>query len=375
MKILLTGGGSGGHFYPIIAVAQEINKQIKERKLLNAELFYMAPTPYNPSLLFENGITFKQVSAGKVRRYFSLLNFFDFFKTLFGVISATFKVFSIYPDVVFGKGGYVSFPPLFAARLLKIPIVIHESDTVPGRVNKWAGKFATKIAISYPETAEFFPKEKVAFTGNPIREELVMPLTSGAHEFLQLEKNIPVILILGGSQGSQIINETIIDALPKLVEKYQVIHQTGKNNFEQVVETANVVLGNSSYKERYRPFDYLNVLSMRMAAGAASVVISRAGSSIFEIAAWGVPSIIIPIADSNGDHQRKNAFAYARAGACKVVEESNLSDSIVIAECDRLIDNQSEREVMSASAKAFFKKDAGEKIAREIINIALSHEA
>lgn len=374
MKILLTGGGSGGHFYPIIAVAQELNKQAKENKLLDVEIYYMAPSPYNPSVLFENGIIFKATSAGKIRRYFSILNFFDVFRTFFGVIGAVWKLYNIYPDVVFGKGGYASFPTLFAARLLRIPVVIHESDSVPGRVNKWAGKFAKKIAISYAEAAKYFPKEKVAFTGNPIREELMIPLKTGAHEFLKLEENTPVIFILGGSQGSQKINDAIIDALPKLVEKYQIIHQTGKNNFALVSETAEVVLGDNPNKKRYKIFDYLNVLGIRMAAGAASIIISRAGSTLFEIASWAVPSIIIPITDSNGDHQRKNAFAYARSGSCIVVEESNLSANIIVSEIDYIMSHPEKRELMIRSAKNFFKPEASKKIAHEILEIAMKHE-
>ena len=125
MKILFTGSNSGGHFYPVIAVAQEVNKIIKEKKLLAPRLYYMAPDPYNKRLLFENDIAFKKNPAGKMRRYFSILNFFDYFKTAFGIIKATIQVFFIFPDVIFSKGGYGSFPVVLAARLFKIPLVIH----------------------------------------------------------------------------------------------------------------------------------------------------------------------------------------------------------------------------------------------------------
>src|SRR3989344_7081596 len=203
MRILFTGGGTGGHFYPIISVAVELNDLIKEKRLLDAELLYLAPSPYNAGLLFENNIAYKKISAGKVRRYFSLLNFVDFFKTGWGVVTSLYAVYKFYPDVVFGKGGYASFPVLLAARILRIPVVIHESDTVPGRVNLWAGKFADRIAVSYEETAKYFLKGNVAFTGNPVRKDIALPISSGAREFLKLEENVPVILILGGSQGAQ----------------------------------------------------------------------------------------------------------------------------------------------------------------------------
>jgi len=374
MRILFTGGGSGGHFYPIISIAEELNALAKDKRLLDLELFYMSPTPYNPGILFENGITYKKNRAGKLRRYFSLANFFDLFKTGWGILVSIIQIYRLYPDVVFGKGGYASFPALFAARLLFIPIVIHESDMVPGRVNLWAGKWASRIAVSYGDTVKYFPKEKVAFTGNPIRKDIAHPITSGAREFLKIEEGVPVVLVLGGSQGAEKINDAVLGGLKSLVEKYVVIHQVGKNNIAETRATSEAVLHTSLHKDRYKAFDYLDALALRMAAGASSVVISRAGSTIFEIAAWGLPSIIIPITKSNGDHQRQNAFAYSRAGACEVIEEGNLRPNILISEIDRLVNNNAERERMGAAAKAFYKPDAAHLVAEEILKIALSHE-
>jgi UDP-N-acetylglucosamine--N-acetylmuramyl-(pentapeptide) pyrophosphoryl-undecaprenol N-acetylglucosamine transferase len=212
MKILFTGGGTGGHFYPIIAVSQAIRERIKERRIISPQQYFMAPSKYNPRALFDNELEFVQVPAGKIRRYFSILNFTDIFKTLAGCIKAVISMYRIYPDVVFGKGGYASFPALFAAKLLHIPVIIHESDSSPGRVNAWAGKFARKIAISYPDSATYFTKKEgvVALTGCPVRTEVAQPLSNGAHEFLQLEQNTPVVLILGGSQdAAQFIHCTV----------------------------------------------------------------------------------------------------------------------------------------------------------------------
>lgn len=374
MKILLTGGGSGGHFYPIIAIAEEINELVKENRLLKPEIYYMSTDPYNEGLLYQNNITFKKVTAGKIRRYFSILNFFDVFKMFLGSLKALWAVFKIYPDVVFGKGGYASFPAILSAWILRIPVVIHESDMAPGKVNAFAGKFAKRIATSYPESANYFPKGKTAYTGNPIRKEIMEPLSVGAKEFLKLEEDIPTILILGGSQGSHKINDLIIDSLADLVKNYQIIHQTGKKNIAIMKETADVVLLNNPHKDRYKPFDYLDLLAMRMSAGAADLIISRAGSTIFEIASWGKPSIIIPITKSNGDHQRKNAYSYARSGAAMVIEEGNLTSNILISEINRIINNKEEREKMSEAAKRFARKDASRLIAKEILAIGLEHE-
>jgi len=374
MRILFTGGGSGGHFYPIVSIAEELNSLVKEKKLLELELFYMSPTPYNPGVLFENGIIYKKNSAGKLRRYFSILNFLDLFKTGWGTMVSLYQIYRLYPDVIFGKGGYASFPALLSARLLRIPVVIHESDTVPGRVNLWAGKFAARVAVSYKEAAKYFPADKVAYTSQPIRKDIAEPITSGAREFLKIEENVPVVLVLGGSLGAEKINDTILEGLKNLVEKYIVIHQTGKNNIVKVRATSEAVLFDSPHKDRYKAFDYLNTLALRMAAGVSSVVVSRAGSTIFEIAAWGIPSIIIPISQSNGDHQRQNAFAYARAGAAEVIEEGNLRPNILASEIEHLVTNEVEREKMKVAAKVFHKPNAARLVAEEILKIALGHE-
>lgn len=375
MKIVFTGGGSGGHFYPIIAVIQKCIELVDKEKIVDAKLYFFAPSPYNRKMLFENGIRYHQVMAGKMRRNFSFLAPLEVIKTAIGVVKAFLTLWAIYPDVVFGKGGYGSFPTLLAAKLLRIPVIIHESDSVPGRTNIWAGKFADRIALSYSESANYFKKEKTAYTGQPIRKEIISPATHGAFEYLNMESELPVILILGGSQGALILNDVILEALPDLILKYQIIHQTGNANLKEVEETAQVILEKNQYKNRYKTFGYLNDLAMRMSAGAASLVISRAGSTIFEIASWGLPSIIIPITDSNGDHQRKNAFNFARAGGCIVMEEKNLSPHVLISEINKLITNKEERERMGRAAKEFNKPDAAEKIAHEILSIVLGHES
>jgi len=375
MKILFTGGGTGGHFYPIIAVAESINDLVKEQKILPPRMYYIAPTPYNSKVLFDTGIEYIYTPAGKIRRYFSILNFTDIFKTLYGCLWATFRIFTIYPDVIFGKGGYASFPALFAAKILRIPVIIHESDSRPGKVNAWAGKFAKRIALSYPEAEKYFRrKDRIAFTGNPIRQGIIQPLSNGAREFLNLEENTPTVLVLGGSQGSQKINDVIINALPELLNDYQVIHQTGKNNLEEINQTTKVILKDHQYSYRYHPFDYLNDLALRMSAGVSDVIISRAGSTIFEIAAWGIPSIIIPLPSSISHDQTNNAFAYNKTGACSIIEENNISSHIIIEEIDRIVKNPNINQIMRKQAHDFARLDSAKTIARAIIDIALEHE-
>jgi UDP-N-acetylglucosamine--N-acetylmuramyl-(pentapeptide) pyrophosphoryl-undecaprenol N-acetylglucosamine transferase len=254
-------------------------------------------------------------------------------------------------------------------------VVIHESDSAPGRVNKWAGSFAERIALSYKDAAVYFPAKNIAWTGQPVRSEIEnITEKNKALRYFKLESELPVVLVLGGSQGAELINNVVIDALPELIKKYQVIHQTGVNNFKVVHGRAEVVLGNNPDRAKYTPLAFLNPLQMKNAAGAADIVVSRAGSQIFEIAAWGIPSILIPITNSNQDHQKKNAFAYARAGCCSVIEEMNMTSHILISEIDRLINDKNLEQHMKDSTKNFYKPDAAMKIAREIVNIALSHE-
>ncbi len=189
-----------------------------------------------------------------------------------------------------------------------------------------------------------------------------------------MEESIPVIFILGGSQGSQRINETILDALPELVKKYQIIHQTGRNNYLDMKKMSDIALEASSFKSRYKPFDYLNDLAMKMSAGAASLVVSRSGSTIFEIATWGLPSILIPIPESVSHDQTTNAFSYARTGAADIIEENNLTTEILLSEIEKILSNPQLQTKMAEAAKAFAKPDAAKKIAEQIIDIALTHE-
>ncbi len=374
MKVVFCGGGSGGHFYPIIAIAEAIRDVAHKNKLLQAKLYYLAPDPYDEGMLFDNEIEFVKIRAGKMRRYFSIANFIDSIKTAFGFIEAIIKIFFIFPDVIVSKGGMMSLPVVVAGRILGIPVIIHESDSVPGRANLFASKFAKKIALSFSEAGEYFDQSKTALTGNPIRKELLNPISEGAREFLHLEDNTPVLFILGGSGGAKKINDTILDALPELIKTFEIIHQTGKVNFKEVSETASVSLETNVHEHRYHPFDYLNTLSERMVAGVATLIISRGGSQLFEIAAWGIPSIIIPITDSNGDHQRKNSFNYARSGAAVVIEENNLTPEILLSEIDFLMKSPEKQKQMSEAARNFAKTDAAYKIAEQIISISLQHE-
>lgn len=379
MTIAFTGGGSGGHFYPIIAIAEAIGDLVREEHLIEPALYYLAPDPFDEKALFENGIVYKRIPAGKMRRYASFLNFTDTFVTLAGFITALLTLFRLYPDVVVSKGGYGSVPTVLAARFLGIPVVIHESDAKPGRANLMAAKFAEKIAISFDGAAQYFPEKvrgKIARTGIPIRKALMRLEPEGARQYLSLDKDVPTILIIGGSQGAQKINDVVLTALPDLVSFANIIHQTGRANFKSVQAIAQVELGKSPHASRYHPADYLSEVSLQRAAGVADLIISRAGAgSIAEIGLWKKPAIIIPIPEAVSHDQRTNAYAYAATGAAIVIEEENLAPHLLVSEAKRIVNDPALKQKMGESASGFTDPDAARVLAREVLGIALSHES
>jgi len=375
MKILLTGGGTGGHFYPIIAIIEAICDLVEEERLLQPKIILASNLEYNKKITEKEGIIFKKIYSGKMRRYFSPFYLIDAFKTILGILKGVWIVYWSMPDVIFGKGGSVSFPILLAARLFGIPVIIHESDSVPGKVNKWASKFAKRVAISFPEAAKYFPKEKVALTGTPVRKSIIGFAHEEGMESFDLEKNTPTILVLGGSQGSQKINDAMIDISKELVKSFQVIHQCGIKNKKETEGRLKINLEESLFANRYHIYPHLNDSFMRSATSVANLIISRGGgSSIYEIATWGLPSIIIPIENSAQNHQKENAYNYARSGAAKVIEEKNLLPQILFSEIKEILLNKEEQKKISQSAKNFARTDAAKKIAKEILNLALEHK-
>lgn len=378
MKVVFAGSGSGGHFYPIIAVAEAIQEVVAEKRLVAPQLYLLAPNPFDEESLFQNRLVFIKIPAGKVRRYFSLQNIVDLFVTAWGFVVCFFTLLKIYPDVVFSKGGYTSVPVVAAAWVLRIPIIIHESDAKPGRANLFAAKMAYRIGIAYESAAAFFPasvRDRIARVGIPVRREVMKVEREGARELLGLDTSVPTVAIFGGSLGSARINETILSGLLELVPHMNVIHQTGRDLYAGVEQTARVILKDHPNASRYHVFPYLSAESIRRVAGAANVIVSRAGSTaITEISLWGVPAILIPIPESVSHDQRTNAYAYAHTGAAVVIEEGNLAPHVLASEIRRIATDQNTATAMAAAAATFAPTDAARIIADEITAIALSHE-
>ncbi len=306
------------------------------------------------------------------------MNIGDLFVTGIGTLRAIGILFSVYPDVVFSKGGYASVPTVLAAHFLRIPIVIHESDAKPGRANILASKYAYRIGVAFDSVADFLPvkaRKNVAKIGIPIRAALARPDVDGAKQLMGMDMEVPTVLIIGGSLGSKRINDMVIGDLGELVDSVNIIHQTGKDNFKEAQEESSVILEKSPHKNRYHVFPYLSAESLRQAASAADLIVSRAGSSaINEISVWKKPAILVPIPEAVSHDQRTNAYAYARTGAAVVLEEENMTPHVLASEIRRITADKELSKSMSEKGALFSSYDTARVIAEELLTIGLSHD-
>lgn len=371
MKILFAGGGTLGHISPIVALSRAIKQKYPREEI---QLFYLGPQDeFSEKLLAPEGIKVKIILAGKIRRYFGIKSIFEnsldvLFKMPFGFLQAFFHIFVISPDVIFSKGGYGSFPVVLSGWLLLTPIFLHESDITPGLANRLSSRFSLEIFVSFPaEKTGYFPAKKMISVGNPIRSEILKGDQEKAKELFKISGKKPVILVLGGSQGSQRINDVLLTIAPEILSEFELLHQTGVNNFKQVEAEAKVVI-DKELQKYYHPFPFLEEDKLKHAFSAASLVISRAGSSsIFEIAALGKPSLLIPLPEAAQNHQLKNAYAFAENGACQVLEEANLTPHFFLERVKYLLSLPDKLKEMSAAAKNFSKPQAADIIAEYIV--------
>ena len=366
-RIVLAGGVSGGHTFPLIAVAHSLRKRFPDGVDF---LFIGSKGQIESQSMADENIPAQYVWTGKMRRYFSLLNFSDPFKVPIGVIQALWKLFVYMPDVVFAKGGSASVPVVIAAWIYQIPVVIHDSDAVAGRANRFLARFATRIAIAYPSAEKYFPKGKTALTGNPVREEILQGDVTRAMSTFGLSSQKPTLLILGGSQGATILNESVLRILPELLRQgIQIIHQTGKENYEailSVVRENGIEPVTSGYVVR----DFLTVTELADALAVASLVLSRAGAgSIAELAATKKAVILVPLLNAANDEQRMNAYDIAGIGGAIVLEEPNLGEHILLQKINELMSNQELRTAMGEKIHVFYHPDAADTLADGLATI------
>ena len=374
LRILFTGGGTGGHIYPLVAVIEEL-KKISNQRGVDLRLRYFGAAGNYQYLLERSGARISSIISSKWRRYFDLKNFIDIPLFLISILQALWKIFWFMPDVLFSKGGPAALPVVLSCRFYKIPVIVHESDSIPGLSNQISARYAQRIAISFTSASQYFSKKEIiALVGNPIRASLLegpILTQAGAKRIFGFNPEIPLIFVMGGSQGSKTINNFFLDIALELIEDFQVIHQTGQNNFDEFTNMLNLTTREvkETKKSRYKPVAYLGE-DLKDALTGADVVISRAGSgSIFEIAALGKPSILIPLSGAANNHQVLNAYDYAKEGSAVVIEENNLKPNLVLTQLRGMVSSSGRLSQMSEAAKKFAKPGAAKTIAEEIIKI------
>ncbi len=309
-KIVLTGGGTAGHVTPNLALLPALKEK-------GYEISYIGSYEgIEKQLISDAGIPYRGIATGKFRRYFDLKNFTDPFRVIKGFAEAKKALKEIQPDVVFSKGGFVSVPVVRAAASLKIPCIIHESDMTPGLANKLCFPVAKKVCCNFPETVSLLPSEKAVLTGSPIRAELLEGDKEKGLAFCGFHPGKPVILVIGGSLGAAAINKAVREALPLLLDDFEVVHLCGKGKLDESLVN----------KFGYKQFEYITE-ELKDLFAAADIVISRAGAnSICELLALKKPNILIPLpaSASRGD-QILNAKSFEEQGFSLVLDEETLT--------------------------------------------------
>jgi UDP-N-acetylglucosamine--N-acetylmuramyl-(pentapeptide) pyrophosphoryl-undecaprenol N-acetylglucosamine transferase len=353
MRILLAGGGSGGSATPILAVASQLRARVPD-----VELLYVG-TVGGPEadLAAEEGIPYVGVKTGKLRRYWDTQNFTDIGRIAQGVGQSLGHVRRFRPDVACGAGGFASVPPLAAAGLCRVPVLIHQQDVVPGLANRLLVPFARRITVALPETVSAFPAGRTTLRGNPVRRRVLEGRPDEAYRRLGLDPAVPLLLVTGGGTGALGLNRIVAAAAPKLVEVCQVLHLTGRGRGVDVPD-----LG-----PRYQQRDML-IEEMPHALAAASVVLTRAGmGTLSELAALSKPAIIVPMP---GTHQEHNARAFGRTGGAISFDQGSLSPDLLVSTVRDLLSDEGRRAALGNALHAVMPLDADIRIAEDVLALA-----
>ncbi len=350
-KIVLTGGGTAGHVMPNLALVPGL----KEKGFDIAYIY--AKNGMEKEIIEKSGLRSYGISAGKLRRYLSIENLKDPFKIIKGYFEAKRILKEENPDIVFSKGGFVTVPVVYAARSLKIPVVLHESDFTPGLANKLSIPKADKICVSFESAKEHLPKDKVVVTGSPVREEIFKGNKQKALEFTGLGGKKPVLLITGGSQGAADVNSAVDSAIDELLESFEIVHLRGKGKLNPLMDG----------KKGYRQYEFISEELPDLFA-MTDIVISRAGANtIFEFLALNIPSLLIPLPleASRGD-QILNAEYFKKQGFADILPQNEITKERLINDVKKLYENRSvmkekmKNSAMSDGTKAVIEVILGE---------------
>lgn len=356
--MVFTGGGTGGHILPNLAIIDELSKI---EPGLNVSYIGLE-NGLEEKLVIARGVHFYGIPAGKLRRYLSLENITDVGRTLMGVAQAWRILRRIRPQLVFAKGGFVSVPVVAAARMLKIPVWLHESDFSPGLSNKICARFADKIFLSFPESVHFFPGRVTSVVGNPIRTKILDGTRQRGFALTGFSPKKPVVLIMGGSTGATALNMLVASTLQSLLRKAQVVHITGPGK-----EGVSPRLLTRSQLAAYKSFSFLHDELADIYA-IADVVVSRAGSgSIFEVLAWHRPFIAIPLprSASRGD-QIENARSCEAEGTAQVLDQDGLTPEHFVESVISLLEDEEARAKMIKAQKNMNVRESALTVAKAI---------
>lgn len=353
MRLMVSGGGTGGHIYPALALI----KQVKQSEPDSQILYVGTSKGLESKIVPDSGIDFKTINIQGFKRSLSLENFKTIGLFLSSVVKARKMVKEFKPDVVLGTGGYVSGAVVFAASMMGVPTVIHEQNSVVGVTNKFLSKFVKKIAISFEAAASQFLTKKVVLTGNPRATEVAQIKPSGLSQF-GLDDKVPTVLIFGGSRGAEKINQVTIDTLEELMERpYQTIFVTGRVHFERLTKDIDL----AKYQGKIAILPY--IANMPEILSNMEVIVGRAGAtSLAEITSLGIPSILIPSPYVTNDHQTKNAMSLVNNDAAEIIKESDLTSEALINTLDTLMLDQKFRNVMAENAKKMGQPRAAENL-------------
>lgn len=368
----MAGGGTGGHVTPLLAVVDELKKSEDKPEIV----FVGSRGGVEEKLMPETGIRAMFIHSGKFRRYHRnlILNILDPSTIVKNIIDLKNFILGIFdslkilkeeePDVVFLKGGYVSLPFGIACRFKKYPYFIHESDVILGLANRLLYKRSEKIFVSFPaEGYKDIPEEKLVYSGNPIRKDLLDGEKKRGLKFFELDEKIKTIFVIGGSQGAHAINMLIFDKLEKYLEKYQIIHISGDYDYDWLEYKSKDIKGAD---ERYKLFNFLSS-ELKDAFAVSDMVVARAGNNVLtEIAAAKKPSVIIPLESSANNHQLANAKAFSRGGGAYVLTQSHMTPEKLFHQVDVMLSDPEELQFLSEKIYAFYKEDATKIIVDEI---------
>ena len=353
----MSGGGTGGHIFPAIAIADEIKKRFPEAEFL----FIGANGKMEMEKVPQSGYKIVGLNIAGFDRGNLLKNFGLPFKVISSLMKARKTIKDFKPDFAIGTGGFASGPALYVASRLGIPVFIQEQNSLPGKTNVFNGKKAKAVFTAYPNMDHFFPKSKVFFLGNPVRQNILSDLieTEKAKEKLGLNKDKLTILSVGGSQGSRTLNNGWKDNLEKLKEKnYQLIWQTGKLDYNEL--TSSIQHPASIQIKEF-------ISDMATAYSAADVIVSRAGAiAISELAMAKKPVILVPLPSAAEDHQTKNALVLVEKNAAKMVKDVEMKDQFW-TNLSEICENENLRKEMSKNLQFFAKPKATEEIVNEIL--------